>query len=116
MITFQNSKIQTYERMWNFMSSTKPSVYVNSTDEGIRRVKKGNFAYLLESTMNEYNTARDCDLMQVGGLLDSKGYGIGTPRSEYYIILWCVSPRFLVDTPLCDIYWCITLVWTNFLC
>lgn len=79
---FQTSKIPTYERMWNFMSSARPSVFVNSTKEGIEKVKKGNYAYLLESTMNDYITQRDCDLMQVGGLLDSKGYGIGTPRGK----------------------------------
>ena len=28
--------------------------------------------------MIDYNVQRNCDLMQVGGLLDSKGYGIGT--------------------------------------
>ncbi len=28
----------------------------------------------------------------------------------FYILLWCVSPRFPGDTPLCDILWCITLV------
>ena len=81
-VHFQTSKIPTYERMWNFMSSAKPSVFVNSTKEGMRRVRQGKFAYLLESTMNEYITQRDCSLMQVGGLLDSKGYGIGTPRGE----------------------------------
>ena len=57
-------------------------MFVNSTKEGVERVRKGKYAYLLESTMNEYISQRDCDLMQVGGLLDSKGYGIGTPRGE----------------------------------
>ena len=79
----KNSKIQTYERMWNFMSSMKdPSVFVNDTKDGIKMVEEGNYAFLLESTMNEYITQRKCMLMRVGGLLDSKGYGIGTPRGE----------------------------------
>ena len=64
--------------MWNFMNSNQ-DVFVNSTESGIRRVKDGGYAFLLESTMNEYARQRDCELMQVGGLLDSKGYGIGTP-------------------------------------
>ena len=81
-VAFQASKIPTYERMWNFMSSTKDSVFVNSTKEGVERVRKGKFAYLLESIMNDYITQRDCSLMRVGGDLDSKGYGIGTPRGE----------------------------------
>jgi hypothetical protein len=68
--------------MWNFMNSNQ-DVFVNSTESGIRRVKDGGYAFLLESTMNEYARQRDCDLMQVGGLLDSKGYGIGTPTGEF---------------------------------
>ncbi len=50
--------------------------------EGISRIKKGGYAYLVESITNEYARARDCDLMQVGGLLDTKGYGIGTPTGS----------------------------------
>jgi hypothetical protein len=64
------------------MSNT-PDVFVNKTDLGIQRVKKGSYAFLLESTMNEYARQHDCELMQVGGLLDSKGYGIGTPTGYY---------------------------------
>ncbi|XP_074643782.1 glutamate receptor ionotropic, kainate 2-like [Tubulanus polymorphus] len=81
---FRSSKIPTYERMWNFMANEVPSVFVNTTKHGIERVKNGDYAYLLESTMNEYFTQRQCDLMQVGGLLDSKGYGIGTPMGSPY--------------------------------
>ena len=66
------------------MSNARPSVFVNNTPEGIDRVKGGKYAYILESTMNEYITKRQCDLMQVGGLLDAKGYGIGTPQGEYH--------------------------------
>ena len=80
---FQTSKIETYDRMWKAMNNEHPSVFVNSTQEGVERVRDKDhpYAYLLESTMNEYFTQRNCELMQVGGLLDSKGYGIGTPRS-----------------------------------
>ena len=78
MYFYKESKIQTYERMWNFMSNN-PEVFVDSTEEGIEKIKKGNYAYLVESITNEYVRQRDCELMQVGGLLDSKGFGIGTP-------------------------------------
>jgi hypothetical protein len=37
---------------------------------------------LIESVTNEYMRERDCDLIQIGGLLDSKGYGIGTPTGS----------------------------------
>lgn len=69
--------------MWDFMHQQDPNViFVNSTKSGIERVKKGNYAYLLESVMNEYITQRDCSLTQIGGLLDAKGYGIGTHQGE----------------------------------
>lgn len=66
--------------------SDNPHVFVNSTPEGVEAVRTRNYAFLLESTMNEYITQRNCDLMQVGGLLDSKGYGIGTPRGQNQLL------------------------------
>ncbi|KFM80329.1 Glutamate receptor, ionotropic kainate 2, partial [Stegodyphus mimosarum] len=36
----------------------------------------------MESTILDYSVQRDCNLTQVGGLLDSKGYGIATPMGS----------------------------------
>lgn len=36
---FRESKIPIYERMWSVMQSTSPTVFVNSSKEGIARVK-----------------------------------------------------------------------------
>uniref|UniRef100_A0A8C1HNA8 Glutamate receptor n=1 Tax=Cyprinus carpio carpio TaxID=630221 RepID=A0A8C1HNA8_CYPCA len=82
---FRRSKIAVFEKMWSYMKSTEPSVFVKTTDEGVVRVRKskGKYAYLLESTMNEYIEQRKpCDTMKVGGNLDSKGYGIATPKGS----------------------------------
>uniref|UniRef100_A0A1I8BPI3 Lig_chan-Glu_bd domain-containing protein n=1 Tax=Meloidogyne hapla TaxID=6305 RepID=A0A1I8BPI3_MELHA len=79
---FRESKIPIYERMWSIMQSTSPSVFVNSSREGISRVRAGNYAYLMESTMLEYWIGEDCQLQTIGGLLDSKGYGIALPKSS----------------------------------
>lgn len=78
----QNSRYQTYQRMWNYMYSKQPSVFVKSTEEGIARVLNSKYAFLLESTMNEYYRRLNCNLTQIGGLLDTKGYGIGMPLGE----------------------------------
>ncbi|NXX18220.1 GRIK5 protein, partial [Podargus strigoides] len=75
----QNSRYQTYQRMWNYMYSKQPSVFVKSTEEGVARVLTSPYAFLLESTMNEYHRRHNCNLTQIGGLLDTKGYGIGMP-------------------------------------
>uniref|UniRef100_A0A8C9S7P1 Glutamate receptor, ionotropic, AMPA 1a n=1 Tax=Scleropages formosus TaxID=113540 RepID=A0A8C9S7P1_SCLFO len=82
---FRRSKIAVFEKMWSYMKSAEPSVFVKTTDEGVLRVRKskGKYAYLLESTMNEYIEQRKpCDTMKVGGNLDSKGYGIATPKGS----------------------------------
>jgi len=69
--------------MWAFMESQKQTVFVKASQEGIDLVLHGDYAFLMESTMIDYNVQRNCDLMQVGGLLDSKGYGIGTRIGKY---------------------------------
>nr|XP_009940916.1 PREDICTED: glutamate receptor 1 isoform X3 [Opisthocomus hoazin] len=82
---FRRSKIAVFEKMWTYMKSAEPSVFVRTTEEGMIRVRKskGKYAYLLESTMNEYIEQRKpCDTMKVGGNLDSKGYGIATPKGS----------------------------------
>ncbi len=70
------------------METHEPSVFVQKSQEGIDRVLKGDYAFLMESTMIDYFVQRECDLMQVGGLLDSKGYGIGTQRSESSFVVF----------------------------
>jgi len=52
----------------------------------------GKYAFLMESTTNDYkNQQLPCDTMKVGGNLDSKGYGIATPRGSD---LRYPNPRF----------------------
>ena len=41
-------------------------MFVKDYDDGIRRVKRGNYAFLMESTMLDYVVQRDCNLTQVG--------------------------------------------------
>ncbi|NXU71703.1 GRIK1 protein, partial [Oreotrochilus melanogaster] len=67
------SKISTYEKMWAFMSSRQTALMKNN-DEGIQRVLTTDYALLMESTSIEY----------IGGLIDSKGYGVGTPIGSPY--------------------------------
>ncbi|XP_039523471.1 glutamate receptor ionotropic, kainate 1 isoform X5 [Pimephales promelas] len=84
MTFFKKSKISTYEKMWAFMSSRKNTALVKNNKEGITRVLTTDYALLMESTSIEYITQRNCNLTQVGGLIDSKGYGVGTPIGSPY--------------------------------
>jgi ionotropic kainate glutamate receptor 2 len=81
---FRDSNFSTYQRMWSFMESQRPSVFTASNSEGVERVVKGkgSYAFLMESTSIEYVIERNCGLTQIGGLLDSKGYGIALPPNS----------------------------------
>ena len=82
--------------MASFMESQKPKVFTTSNADGVKRVLEspgtiqlstelfqltlnilsGQYAFLMESNSIQYQTERNCQLTQIGGLLDSKGYGI----------------------------------------
>lgn len=53
----------------------------SDNEEGVKRVEKENYAFLMESTTIEYVVERHCTLAQVGSLLDDKGYGIAMKKS-----------------------------------
>ncbi|XP_072018831.1 glutamate receptor ionotropic, kainate 2-like isoform X2 [Amphiura filiformis] len=80
---FSRSKIPTYLKMWEFMAN-KPSVFVETYQEGIERVlNTKNYAFLMESTVAEFIVSEHCkNLTQIGGLLNSRGYGIGTAQGD----------------------------------
>ena len=66
------------------MRSHSDKVLVKTTNHGILKVKTENYAFLCESKLIEYIRERDCEFAQVGGLLDEKNYGFGTPASKLY--------------------------------
>ncbi|XP_054163278.1 glutamate receptor ionotropic, kainate 2-like [Oppia nitens] len=80
---FSESNITTYKKMWKHMSST-PGVLMVSNEEAKQTVERsdGKYAFLMESASIEYTVERDCNLTQIGGLLDSKGYGIATVKDS----------------------------------
>ncbi|KAK0163904.1 hypothetical protein PV328_002589 [Microctonus aethiopoides] len=88
MTFFRDSKIGIYQKMWRFMEAKRSSVFVSSYEDGIKRVLEGDYAFLMESTMLDYAVQRDCNLTQIGGLLDSKGYGIATPKGFIFYIFY----------------------------
>nr|XP_026689799.1 glutamate receptor ionotropic, kainate 2 isoform X2 [Ciona intestinalis] len=78
---FENSKIRTYKKMWNYLIQNEEN-FVFNNEEGMARVLAGDYAYLMESTTLQYLTAQNCNLTQIGGLLDTIGYGIATMESS----------------------------------
>lgn len=61
-----------FKKMYTFMEAN-PDVYSPSIDKGVERVQNSasDYAFLLESTMNEYYNQRlPCNTMKVGPNLD----------------------------------------------
>lgn len=83
---FKESNYSTYKKMWMQMSTTRPTVFESNNADGVKRVintKNQLYAFLMESSSIEYEVERNCDLKRVGNRLDSKGYGIAMPMSEF---------------------------------
>lgn len=74
--------MERYQKMWRYMESHTSETFVQSYEEGVKRVLNGSYAFLGESAMLDYLVQRNCNLTQIGGLLDSKGYGIATPKGS----------------------------------
>lgn len=86
-VVFQESKIPTYKKMHKYMLDHEKDVYVERSTDGVSRVMSGGYAFLMESASIEYIIERTCNLTQIGGLLDSKGYGIVTKKSKFRLYL-----------------------------
>ena len=67
-----------------YLVSSNEKNFGRLNQDGVERVKKeaGGYAFLMESTNIEYIVERNCDLTQIGSLLDSKGYGIALPPNS----------------------------------
>ena len=70
------------------MQSNPDASFVSSNEEGISRVLNKDYAYLMESPLIDYAIQKDCNLTQIGGLLDSKGYGIATQLGKLIFIFF----------------------------
>lgn len=83
---FRESTEPIYQKMWAAMQEEGERTHARSNDEGVYRVKAkhGRYAFFMESVVMEYRTNRDCSIKQVGGLLDSKDYGIALPKGSPY--------------------------------
>ncbi|XP_014297240.1 glutamate receptor ionotropic, kainate 2 isoform X2 [Microplitis demolitor] len=80
---FQGSNYSTYVKMYQYMKD-HPEVMTVDNDEGRIRASNEDYAFLMESSMIDYVAQRDCNLTQIGGQLDNKGYGIAMRKNFPY--------------------------------
>lgn len=83
---FRESNDSTYRLAWSKMIQTQPSVFTDTPELGVDRVKKakGDYAFLMETTSLEYQVEQNCDLENVGAQIGEKHYGIAVPIGSDY--------------------------------
>jgi hypothetical protein len=91
-----------YEKMWHVMKSNSKDLLVKSTIDGINKIKNENFALFCESKLIEYMVERDCELVQIGGLLDDKSYGLAMPNSNFLVFYNEMKNKFFVCRNIYD--------------
>lgn len=80
---FKETENENYRKMYEYMIAN-PSLLTGSNDDGLKEAKKGKYAFLMESSTIEYMVQRNCEVVQVGGELDAKGYGIAMKKNSPY--------------------------------
>lgn len=83
-VSFSNLKEaehETYRNMYNYMVQ-HPEFLTKDNGQGLAWAKKDNYAFLMESSSIEYMIERNCEVTQIGDLLDEKGYGIAMRKSK----------------------------------
>ncbi|XP_053993470.1 glutamate receptor ionotropic, kainate 2-like [Hylaeus volcanicus] len=81
---FEDSNYSTYKEMYNTMMANADEVLTSDNESGQKKVLTSNYAFLMESSSIEYFTERQCNVTQIGGLLDAKGYGIAMKKHSPY--------------------------------
>lgn len=79
--SFRESSNPTLRKLSKFMESNQ-DMFVKNNREGKARVMSAGYAFFMEAAAIEYAVERVCNFTQIGGLLDSKGYGIATRRGS----------------------------------
>ncbi|XP_032677549.1 glutamate receptor ionotropic, kainate 2-like isoform X2 [Odontomachus brunneus] len=79
---FKDASHEPYEIMYNYMMNHADEVLMGKNEDGLRKVQQENYAFLMESSSIEYIKQRECNVTQVGGLLDAKSYGIAMRKGK----------------------------------
>ncbi|KAB0791738.1 hypothetical protein PPYR_03538 [Photinus pyralis] len=80
---FKDSNYSVYPQIQKYMNQHPEDMMANNED-GVSKAELENYAFFMESTSIEYSIERHCNLTQVGGALDEKGYGIAMKKDSEY--------------------------------
>ncbi|KAL0117227.1 hypothetical protein PUN28_010223 [Cardiocondyla obscurior] len=81
---FRDSTHEPYKIMFKYMKKHAKEVIMVDNKKGVTKVQNDDYAFFMESSSIEYVTQRECNVTMIGGLLDSKSYGIAMKKDSYY--------------------------------
>ncbi|CAH1273266.1 GRIK2 [Branchiostoma lanceolatum] len=82
---FLDSKIEPYITMAKLMTEKRDDVMVTSMDEGLQKVREGNYAFISDNVVLDYVATRQpCDIKTVGRLFRNAGYGVLLAKGSPY--------------------------------
>ena len=82
---FWKSPIPEFQRIWQQMNTDVPVPYVDTTEEGVERVRRsnGNYAFIGESGELSYRASqKPCDLLVAGGILSRTSYALAVQKDS----------------------------------
>ncbi|XP_063718675.1 glutamate receptor ionotropic, delta-2-like isoform X2 [Symsagittifera roscoffensis] len=75
-----------YEKIWNYMDSAEPSPMVKDEVEGFNRVLEGNYAFLWDDPVLQYQRKLHCQhLTTVGKPFNRKNYAFAVPKGTAFL-------------------------------
>ncbi|XP_063289648.1 glutamate receptor ionotropic, delta-1 isoform X2 [Pelobates fuscus] len=96
----------TFSELWRTISKNNGADNcVSSPSEGIRKAKKGNYAFLWDVTVVEYAALTDdeCSVTVIGNAISSKGYGIALQHGSPYRDIFSQRILEFQDTGYLDV-------------
>lgn len=85
---FRDSNSPVYKEVYEKIVTNPAESLIYTNMEGVEKVEnEDNFAFFMESSSIDYVIARKCNLTRIGGLLDSKGYGIAMKKGNETLLL-----------------------------
>ncbi len=81
--SFRNSNESLYKIMYRKMQRFKPSVMTSTNEEGISRVRREKYAFVIPSTIGDYISRRKpCDLLTVDSFLMDRSFGLAVRKKS----------------------------------
>ena len=83
---FKSTNNTVYRMLWRNMQRFEPSVFTETNEEGIDRVRREKYAYVLPTTIGEYISMRaPCDLVTVDRFLMKRGYSLAVQKDSHLL-------------------------------